>query len=74
MSLPQRLLIALGLIFILAALTWPWLKRLPLGRLPGDPVFRGEGFTLYLPLATMLLLSVVGSLLLNALLRWLGRG
>lgn len=74
MSPAQRWLIALGLLLILAALTWPWLKRLPLGRLPGDLVFRGEGFTLHLPLATMLLLSVMGSLLLTALLRWLGRG
>lgn len=39
-----------------------------LGRLPGDIVYRRGGFTLYLPLATCLLLSLLATLLL-ALLR-----
>jgi hypothetical protein len=34
------------------------------GRLPGDFVFRREGFTLFLPLGTSVVLSVVLSLLL----------
>lgn len=36
---------------------------LPLGRLPGDIVVKREGFTLYLPIATSILVSVVVSLL-----------
>ena len=36
-------------------------------RLPGDIVIRRENFTLYLPLATMLLLSIVLSLVLRFL-------
>ena len=43
-----------------------WLG-LPLGRLPGDIVIRRNGFTLYLPIATCvvisLLLTLAGSLL-----------
>lgn len=74
MSAVQKLLFALGLLFIALAWLWPWLKRLPLGRLPGDVVIRGEGFAVYLPFTTMLLLSLVLSLLLSALGRWLGRG
>jgi predicted MFS family arabinose efflux permease len=35
----------------------------PLGRLPGDIVYRRDGFTVYLPIATCLLLSVVLTLL-----------
>jgi hypothetical protein len=35
---------------------------LPLGRLPGDIVWRGKNSTFYFPLATCLLLSVVLSL------------
>ncbi|HCC33870.1 MAG TPA: DUF2905 domain-containing protein [Clostridiales bacterium] len=37
---------------------------LGLGRLPGDIIVRRGGFTLYLPLASSLLLSIVSSLLL----------
>ncbi len=32
---------------------------LPLGRLPGDIVIRRNGFTLYLPIATCILISVL---------------
>ena len=54
-------LAALGLLLLL-------LGHLGLGRLPGDIVIRGRNTTIYLPLATSLLLS----LLLTALL-WLLR-
>ncbi|WP_424859165.1 DUF2905 family protein [Tepidimonas sp. HKU77] len=32
----QRLLIVLGVLLVLAGLAWPWISRLPWGRLPGD--------------------------------------
>ena len=38
--------------------------HLPLGRLPGDIVYRGKNMTFYFPLATCLLLSVILSLVL----------
>ena len=38
--------------------------RLGLGRLPGDIVIHRDGLTIFVPLGSMLLLSVVGSLLL----------
>lgn len=64
----QRVLLILGVLLILAALLWPWLRQLPLGRLPGDIWIQREGFTLYFPLTTMIVVSVVISLLL-----WLWR-
>jgi hypothetical protein len=36
----SRLLMGLGLIILLIGITWPWLSRLGLGRLPGDIVIR----------------------------------
>ena len=46
-------LFVIGLLFILGA-------RIPgLGRLPGDIVFRKGNFTLYFPLVTSLLLSLL---------------
>lgn len=60
----QRLLIALGVLALLAGVLWPWLSRLPLGRLPGDVVVDKPGFKMFFPFTTMLLLSVVLSLLL----------
>lgn len=60
----QRLLIALGVLFVLAGLTWPWLSRLPWGRLPGDFSIEREGFSFHFPLMTSLIVSIVLSLIL----------
>lgn len=60
----QRILLIAGLVLIAAALLWPWLAKLPLGRLPGDFRIEREGFSLYFPLATGLLLSAIVSLVL----------
>lgn len=59
----QRLLIALGILFLAAGLLWPWLSKLPLGRLPGDIAIHREGFSFYFPLMTSILVSIVLSLL-----------
>jgi hypothetical protein len=52
-------IIIVGLALILFGRT-----NLPLGRLPGDIVYRGKNTTFYFPLATSILLSVVLSILL----------
>lgn len=62
----QRLLILLGLVLLLAGLAWPWLSKLPFGRLPGDIAIERENFSFYFPITTGLLLS----LLLSVLLWW----
>ena len=41
------------------ALATPWLSRHGLGRLPGDVTFRWKGRTLYVPITTTVLLSLL---------------
>jgi hypothetical protein len=60
----QRLLIALGALFLVAGALWPWLSKLPWGRLPGDISIEREHFSFYFPLMTSILVSLVVSLLL----------
>lgn len=60
----QRLLIGLGLLLVAAGLLWPWLSKLPWGRLPGDISVERENFSFHFPLMTSLIVSVVLSLLL----------
>ncbi len=60
----QKLLIILGLVLLAAGLAWPWLRRLPFGRLPGDIHVVREGFGFSFPIVTCLVVSVVVSLLL----------
>lgn len=44
-------------------------RVLDLGNLPGDLVYEGENVRVYVPIATMIVLSVVLTLLLNLVLR-----
>ncbi|MBS1851363.1 MAG: DUF2905 domain-containing protein [Acidobacteria bacterium] len=59
-----KLLLVVGVFFVAGGLLLILLGRtnLPLGRLPGDFLFRGKNTTFYFPLATSLLLSIVLSL------------
>ena len=58
-----RTLILLGLVLLIAGLVVSFSSRIPwLGKLPGDFTFRSGGLTVYVPLATCLLLSLVLSL------------
>jgi Protein of unknown function (DUF2905) len=59
----NRLLIILGVTLVVAGVTWPWLRRMPLFHLPGDIVINRPGFKFFFPLTTMLLVSAVISLL-----------
>lgn len=60
----QRLLIVLGVLLLVAGLAWPWLSRLPLGRLPGDIHVERDGFGFYFPITTGILVSLLVTLLL----------
>lgn len=59
----QKTLIAIGLVILLTGLCWPWLIKLPLGRLPGDIVIDRPGLKVYIPITTMVLVSLGLSLL-----------
>jgi hypothetical protein len=61
-----RLFILAGLLLVLVGLGLAAAGRLhlPLGRLPGDLSYRGRNWSISIPLATSLLLSVLLSLLL----------
>ena len=59
-----RTLIIIGLLIVAVGVLWPWLQRIGLGRLPGDIVIRRENFTLYMPIATGILVSIVLSVVL----------
>jgi len=54
-----RFLIVGGFALAAIGLAWPYLGRLGLGRLPGDIVIEREGFHLYIPITTSLLISGV---------------
>ena len=65
-----RVLMILGAALFVVGLLSSLAPRVPwLGRLPGDIVYRRGNFTLYFPLATSILLSLLLTLLLSAFRR-----
>ena len=60
----QRLLLLAGALLLLSGLLWPWVSRIPLGRLPGDLLIDRPGIKVYVPITTMLIVSVVVSAIL----------
>ncbi len=65
----QRIFIAVGLLLLAVGALWPWLSRLPWGRLPGDISIVREHFSFHFPITT----SVIVSIVLTLIVWWLRR-
>ncbi len=65
-----RLLITLGIVFIILGILLSYTNFFPflrLGRLPGDIAIKRENFSFYFPITTCILLSLVVTLVLYLL-------
>ncbi|MDJ0803745.1 MAG: DUF2905 domain-containing protein [Desulfobacterales bacterium] len=60
----QKTLIGLGIVVILVGLLWPYLVRIPFGRLPGDIIIDKPQLKIYVPVTTMILISIVISIII----------
>ncbi|HOL22795.1 MAG TPA: DUF2905 domain-containing protein [bacterium] len=67
-NLAKFLLLA-GVILIIAAVMVEKGIKIPLGRLPGDIIIKKENFTLYFPLVTSILISIILTLIFSVLRR-----
>ena len=59
----QKVLIGIGVIFLAVGLLWPWLGKLPIGRLPGDIIIDRPNLKIYIPITTMVIISIIISIL-----------
>lgn len=60
----QKTLIFLGVAIVLIGVLWPWLSKVPFGRLPGDIIIDKPGFKVFFPITSMLLVSGLISLVM----------
>jgi H+/Cl- antiporter ClcA len=67
-----KLFIFLGVVLLVVGLALVVLERanLPLGRLPGDFIYRGKNTSIYFPLVTSVLLSLLLSIVLYFVDKW----
>jgi len=69
-----KLLIIIGAVIVVLGLLLAFGGRIPLlGRLPGDILIKKDGISFYFPIVTLLLLSAVLTLIINLILRFMGR-
>ena len=69
-----KILVGLGLLLVIVGFIVLFAGRagLPLGRLPGDIAYRGKHVSVFFPLGTSILISVILSLVLYLLSRFRG--
>ncbi len=67
-----RILIIIGITFLFIGILILVAGRIfpSLGNLPGDFSFEGDGFRVYVPFATMIVISILGTILLNIITRF----
>lgn len=63
----QKLFIILGLVVLIVGLLYPYLKKLPIGRLPGDIFINSDKFSFSFPIVTCIIISIVLSIIFNLL-------
>ncbi|MEJ2739954.1 MAG: DUF2905 domain-containing protein [Dehalococcoidia bacterium] len=74
MSEIGKILLILGGIIIVIGLVLVFSHHIPfLGKLPGDIVVKKDNFSLYFPLVTFLLISIVLTIIINVVLRLIGK-
>ena len=61
----QKLLIILGIVILVIGLLYPYIKKLGLGQLPGDLMFKSGNSIFFFPIVTCIIISVVLTIILN---------
>ena len=69
MSELGKVLILFGILLIVIGVFLMVQTKLPTWKLPGDIFIRRDGLTIYIPIATSILLSILLTILINILLR-----
>jgi membrane associated rhomboid family serine protease len=64
-----RVVLIIGALLVVVGLLAVFGVRLPFGRLPGDIAIEGERGGIYVPIVTMIIISVVLTVLFNLFLR-----
>ena len=61
----QKILIIIGIIILVLGLLYPFLKKIGLGQLPGDIIYKSDNSTFFFPIVTCIIISVVLTLIFN---------
>lgn len=61
----QKILIIIGIILLIIGLLYPYIKKLGLGQLTGDILFKTGNSTFFFPVMTCLIISIILTIIFN---------
>ena len=61
----QKILIITGIIILALGLLYPLIKKIGLGQLPGDIIYKSDNSTFFFPIVTCIIISVVLTVIFN---------
>ena len=61
----QKILIIIGIILLVIGILYPYIKKLGLGQLPGDILFKTGNTTFIFPIITCIIISIVMSVIFH---------
>ena len=61
----QKILIIVGIIILALGLLYPYLKKIGLGQLPGDIIYKSDNSTFFFPIVTCIIISVILTIIFN---------
>jgi hypothetical protein len=61
----QKILIIIGIIILVLGLLYPFLKKIGLGQLPGDIIYKSDNSTFFFPIVTCIIISVILTVIFN---------
>ena len=61
----QKILIIIGIILLIVGLLYPYIKKLGIGQLPGDILFKTGNSTFFFPVMTCLIISIILTIIFN---------
>ena len=61
----QKILIIIGITLLILGLLYPYIKKLGLGQLPGDILFKTGNSTFFFPVMTCLIIGIILTIIFN---------
>ena len=65
----QKILIILGIVILVVGLFYPYIKKIGIGQLPGDIIFKSGNSTFFFPIVTCIIISIILTIIFN-LFKW----
>ena len=66
----QKIIIILGIVILVVGLIYPYIKKIGIGQLSGDIIFKSGNSTFFFPIVTCIIISIILTIIFN-LFRWL---